>query len=49
MEYQDSNGLFGGFSLANCRGAPLMAALIVSGALVFLAGLFWVFRDVAQF
>lgn len=49
MEYQDNGGLLGGLSLANVRGAPLVAALIVSGALVFLAGMFWIFRDVAQF
>ena len=50
MQNGDGDGKFmGGFSLSNLQGPTLFAGLIVAGAFVYLGGLYWFFRDVAQF
>jgi hypothetical protein len=44
-----STSVMGGFSLSNLSGPGGVAAAIVAGCFILLGGLYWLFRDVAQF
>lgn len=45
----DGNGIMGGFSISNLTGPTLWVGILVAGAFVYLGGVFWLFREVAQF
>lgn len=44
-----AGSFMGGFSLSNLSGPGGVAAAFVAGAFLLLGGLYWLFRDVAQF